>query len=139
MFIEHFGKRSGLAIHPWKYGHARRSRMAYLGHALAESLKAIILGQPERLIPAYVALRQAGKSAAQEPTFNGVTYELGSGGMVGVSFELTSGYNIGIWLREADWHAVATRVKDWTKEGYLACEDRGDPDLDPRPAQPKQV
>jgi hypothetical protein len=49
--------------------------------------------------------------------------------MVGLTFELESGYGIGVWLREADWHAVASRVKGVTKEGYMSAEDHGDPDL----------
>jgi hypothetical protein len=52
--------------------------------------------------------------------------------MVGLTFELDSEYGFGIWLREADWHAVAARVKAVTKNGYMSCEDYGDPDLNPK-------
>ena len=76
--------------------------------------------------------RQAEDYRAAEPKIDGVEYGQGPGGMVGLTFELESGYSIGIWLREADWHTVASRVKSRTKEGYLAAEDRGDPDLDPK-------
>jgi len=123
MFIENFGKRSYLAIHPCTYGQERHGKLFFLW----QSLRAIIQGQPERLLAAYIKLRQA--SPVDEPKISGVEYGRGPGGMVGLTFELESGYGIGVWLREADWHAVASRVKGVTKEGYMSAEDHGDPDL----------
>ena len=127
MFIENFGKRSYLAIYPLSYGQERHGKLFFLW----QSIRAIVQGQPERLLAAYIKLRQT--SLAEEPKITGVKSGWGPGGMVGLTFELDSEYTLGIWLREADWHTVASRVKELTKEGYMACEDYSDPDLNPKP------
>jgi hypothetical protein len=133
MYIENFGKRSYLAIHPLSYGRERHSRFFYLWHASVDCAKAIVFGQPERLIPAYISLRQSLKwPGAEEPKIDGVDYNVGPAGMVGITFNLANGYNIGMWLREADWHELASIVKGLTKANYMSCEDGGDPDLNPR-------
>ena len=126
MFIENFGKRSYLSIQPLSFGQKRHGKLFFLW----QSIRAIVQGQPERLLAAYIKLRQA--SPAEEPKITGVEYGRGPGGMVGLTFELDSEYGFGIWLREADWHDVASRVKALTKDGYMSCEDYGDPDLNPK-------
>ena len=122
MFIENFGKRSYLAIHPWQYGANRHSRFFYLWHAAVDCAKAMFCGKPAQLIPAYISLRQAWQRA-EEPKIEGVDYGQGPGGMVGITFNLERGYKVGMWLREADWHELASIVKKLTKANYMSCED----------------
>ena len=53
MFIENFGKRSYLAIHPLRYGQERHGKLFFLW----QSIRAIVQGQPERLLADYIKLR----------------------------------------------------------------------------------
>jgi hypothetical protein len=133
MYIsKYFGRRSYLSIRPQRYENKRHSRFFYRWRALVGCLKAIIQGKPELMIAACVALKASLRfGGPEDPKFESVDYRVGPAGMVGLDFNLESGYKVGIWLREADWYELADRVKSVTKKGYLAAEDRGDPDLDP--------